>query len=207
MHVRSIGVTHRLATMSLVALLHCNSAKVPASPPMAEPGPGTSESVFPSTGSDEVLCGGRPRCALAARQAINGQPGVELWTLRLTDGDDTPADGERCNRREYWLVRPRENVLLSADCDAQWGADSQGPAELQLAAGRLMIRYIEFQANDNCEVVDAVINLSSVTIERNDRQEGTVIQDRCQGRTPSSAPLPPPGDGTPNRPLLVLHQP
>ena len=128
-------------------------------------------------------------------------------TVRIAERDDVAPDEERCVRREYWLARTMGNVLLSVDCEAQWGADSQGPALLELIAERLHIRYVEFQAGDDCEIVEATINLSSVTVERHARQDGTVARDRCQARAAATLPYLPGGDGTASRPLLVLHRP
>jgi hypothetical protein len=209
LHVRSPGLTRRLAAVLAFALLHgCGTGSTPSTPPVppaAAPASGEPELAAARAAPDVALCANRPRCVLAATRAIEGLPGAKLLTLRIADVADPSAE-ERCDRREYWLVRQSRDVLISADCEAQWGADSQGPAELQLAAGRLTIRYVEYQANDTCEVVDATIDLSSVTIERHSRQEGRVAQDRCQALVASSAPLPPAGDGTPAQPLLVLHR-
>jgi hypothetical protein len=158
-------------------------------------------------GIEAELCAGRPRCQLSSRQAVTGMQGSELLTVRLGEPEDAESDEEHCSRREYWLVRAAGNLLLSADCEVQWGADNPGPAQVELAEGRLIAHYIEYRASDNCEVVDATINLSSVSVERHDRQDGVVVRDQCQPRAASALPHPPAGDGTAARPLLVLHRP
>jgi hypothetical protein len=188
---------------ALLLLLNCSLSSSPSAPSTADEQPGAT----PEHELEAVLCADRPRCSLASRQEIEGLSGSELLTLRIAERDDLPPDEERCVRREYWLARAIGNVLLSVDCEAQWGADGQGPAQLELIAERLHIRYVEFQAGDNCEIVDATINLSSVTVERHARQDGTVTQDRCQAGAAAILPDPPGGDGTASRPLLVLHRP
>jgi len=197
----------RLATLSSMGLLHCSAVSAPGPLPTAPSRADTPAATSPAPALEGVLCAGRARCALAARQVIDSLPRAELLTLRLADPAGTPSDEERCNRREYWHARPGRNVLLTADCETQWGADSQGPAELQLVTTRLTIRYVEFQANDHCELVHAAIDLASVTIERHARQTGTVVADRCQPLADSNVPAPPTGDGTSARPLVVLHRP
>jgi hypothetical protein len=128
-------------------------------------------------------------------------------TARIAEPANVESGEEHCARREYWLSRAAGNLLLSADCEAQWGADNQGPAQPSLVEGRLNFRYVEFQSNDNCELVDATINLSSVAVERHDPQDGVVVHDQCEPRSASTLPNPAGGDGTASQPLLMLHRP
>jgi hypothetical protein len=155
---------------------------------------------------EAALCAGRPRCQLVQRQEIVSLPGSALVTTRIAEPADAESDEDHCARSEYWLARATGNLLLSADCEAQWGADNPGPAQVSLVEGRLNVRYVEFQANDNCELVEGSINLSSATVERHDRQDGVVVHDQCEPRGPSTLPKPANGDGSASRPLLVLHR-
>jgi hypothetical protein len=127
-----------------------------------------------------------------------------LLEAEIAPTPDAESDDERCRRREYWLERASGNVLLAADCTAQWGAGSQGPAQVTLTGARLEVRYIEFQAGDRCETLSAVINLISAHIERQERQAGWVARGRCNSKEPVPD-VPPLGDGSLGHPLLVLH--
>lgn len=61
------------------------------------------------------------------------------------------------------------------------------------------------QEDDRCELVDATINLVTIIVERQDRRVGAVAQDRCVPERPLDG-IPPPGDGSIDNPLLVLHR-
>jgi hypothetical protein len=188
--------------LGLVALLRCGAEVTPNAPAVAvEERRGLGDSH-----ADAALCAGRPRCQLLNRQAIASLPGSALVTVRIAEPANAESDEDHCARREYWLVRAAGNLLLSADCEAQWGADNPGPAQVSLVEGRLNLRYVEFQANDNCEIVEGSIDLSSATVERHDRQDGVVVHDQCEPRGPSTLPKPENGDGTASRPLLMLHR-
>ena len=151
-----------------------------------------------------ALCAERLRCTVGAPQPIEGLENALLRGTEIAPPPDAGSDEEHCRRREYWLERPTGNVLLVADCEAQWGADSQGPAQVTLAGARLEVRYVEFQAGDRCETLNAVINLVSAQIERQERTTGLVSRDQCNSKQ-SMPDFPPPGDGSVAHPLLVLH--
>jgi hypothetical protein len=95
-------------------------------------------------------------------------------------------------------------LLLAADCEAQWGADSTGPAELTLQGTKLSVSYVEFQSDDRCETLYAVIDLETASIEHQERKTGSVATNRCKVERLLNE-MPPPGDGSRARPLLVLH--
>jgi hypothetical protein len=123
----------------------------------------------------------------------------------LARAPDATTDAEHCDRREYWLVRETRSTLLTADCAAQYGADTQGPAEVNATDIHLSVRYVEFQESDRCELLEATINLSNLQIERQERRVGSVSQDTCSPDGPQPL-VTPPGDGSVDRPLLLLHR-
>jgi len=157
------------------------------------------------SGSLSTPCAERPGCTVGARWNVEGVRDGALVRADLSSASNAQSDAESCRRREYWLLRPGGDVLLAADCEAQWGADSQGPAEVRLTGPRLQVRYVEFQADDRCETLEAVIDLVSLRIGRQERSTGVVQSDRCQvtGRLDVH---PEPGDGSLKRPLLSLHR-
>jgi hypothetical protein len=67
------------------------------------------------------------------------------------------------------------------------------------------VRYTELQADDRCERLEAVINLATLFIERQERRAGDVRSDRCQANELSGA-VRETGDGSAARPLLELHR-
>jgi len=201
MHVCAPGLKLHLRWAAAVSLTCCRGT--PPSPPpsteMAQTEPA------PISGRSSEPCGRRPRCVLSNRQPLEGLPGAELVQLSLTHAPDARTDEEHCDRREYWLVRASGNTLLTADCAAQYGANSQGPAEVMVVGIHLAVRYVEFQESDRCELMEATINLSNLQIERQERAVGSVSHDTCHADGPQPL-VSPGGDGSPDRPLLVLHR-
>jgi hypothetical protein len=126
--------------------------------------------------------------------------------VRLAAPADAADDADRCYRREYWLSRPAGDVLLAVDCEEQWGAENRGPATLSVAGDLATFHYVEFLANDACEVVSATLRLPQGRIETHTRHWGTVVRNQCR---PSRkvAPLPATGSGDLAHPVLVLHRP
>jgi hypothetical protein len=201
MHVCPPGLSKRLL-WAAVAGLACNKG-TPASPPSS---PESLESEAASASAVPAdPCGARVRCALKDRQPIEDLPGAELVQVLLARAPDATTDAEQCDRREYWLVRETRITLLTADCAAQYGADTQGPAEIETTGIRLSVRYVEFQESDRCEHLEATINLSNLQVERQERRVGSVSRDTCtpDGPQPLVTPL---GDGSVDRPLLLLHR-
>jgi hypothetical protein len=154
----------------------------------------------------DPLCHGRPRCSVADRRSVGDPDAGTVVTVRLAHPADAANDEDRCDRREYWLSRPAGDLLLAVDCEAQWGAENTGPASLTVAGNLAKFRYVEFLANDACEIVDAALRLPQGRIEAHTRHWGTVVGNQCR---PSRkvAPIPAPGSGTLDHPVLVLHRP
>jgi hypothetical protein len=199
MHLRPLGVITCLA-LGLPPSAGCKAT--PAAPSSAA-SPVAPESTAQRS-AVEGPCGNRPSCVVHSSESIEGLPHARLVKAVIAaPGSD--RDEDKCERREYWLTNGAQRTLLAADCAAQYGADSQGPAEVKLAGSNLTVRYVEFQEDDRCELVDATINLAAVTVERQDRRAGSVAQDRCVPGKPHNA-LPPAGDGSISKPLLVLHR-
>jgi hypothetical protein len=148
------------------------------------------------------LCGPRPRCAVLRRERVS-DPAVELVVLRLAHAPGASSDEDRCDHREYWIVHTERNELLARDCEVQWGADNLGPATLHLDRGRASLKYVAFESNDNCEIYQATVSLASLTVESQERWEGSSRGDRCERL--KQAALPPLGDGSITQPLLELH--
>ena len=75
-----------------------------------------------------------------------------------------------------------------------------------LAGNLATFRYVEFLADDACEIVEATLRLPEGRISTHTRHFGTVVGNQCR---PSRkvAPIPAPGSGTPDNPVLVLHRP
>jgi hypothetical protein len=201
MHVCASGLNRRLIWAAIAAFA-CSKGTPPSPPTSPEPLESETASVS-STPTDP--CGSRARCAVKDRQSIEDLPGAELVQLMLTRAPDATTDTEHCERREYWLVRDGRSTLLTADCAAQYGADAQGPAEIEAIGVRLSVRYVEFQENDRCELLDATLNLSNLQIERQVRRVGSVLQDTCTPDGPQPL-VTPQGDGSVDRPLLLLHR-
>jgi hypothetical protein len=198
MHIRSAALNFPMAATALALLLCC--AK-PTAPTPIEP---KAESGQSSAVPEPDPCQERPRCIVEYSQPINGLLGAKLLRVSVKHPDVGPDD-YKCDRREYWLAHDARNVLMVTDCRSQFGADTQGPADVQLAGTQLAVRYVEFQEDDRCEVIDATINLSSIQVERQERRGGSVARDACN---PDGAAIlaPPIGDGSVDKPVLVLHR-
>jgi hypothetical protein len=199
MHLRPLGVIACLA-VGLPPSAGCNAAPLAASS-------GTSVVTPQATAQHSAVdgpCDNRPNCVVDSSESIEGLPHARLVKAVIA-APGTDRDEGKCERREYWLTNGAQRTLLATDCAAQYGADSQGPAEVKLAGRSLTVRYVEFQEDDRCELVDATINLAAVAVERQERREGTVAQDRCVPGNPHDA-MPPAGDGSIGKPLLVLHR-
>jgi hypothetical protein len=201
MHVCAPGLRLHLRWAIAVSLVCCRGTRSspPPSTELAQMEPA------PISGKSSEPCQGRPRCVPKNRQSLEALPGAELVQLSLTHAPDAKTDEEQCDRREYWLMRATGNTLLATDCAAQYGPNTQGPAEVKAAGIRLAVRYVEFQESDRCELVEATINLSNLQIEREDRAVGSVSHDTCSPDGPQPL-VTPAGDGSPDRPLLVLHR-
>lgn len=198
MHIRSADLNIHMATATLALLLCCTK---PNAPTAIEP---KAESGQSSAVAEPDPCQKRPRCIVENSQPINGLLGTKLLRVSLKHPDVGP-DEYRCDRREYWLAHDAGSVLIATDCTSQFGADTQGPADVRLTGTQLAVRYVEFQEDDRCEVVEATVDLSSVRVERQERRGGSVVQDACK---PEGAAMlvPPIGDGSVGKPLLVLHR-
>lgn len=198
MHLRSLGVIACLAVLAPSPACNAGTSAPPsATAPVI---PETTSSGSPVGGP----CGNRPTCVVEGSESIEGLPHARLVRAVMA-APGTDQDDGKCERREYWLTDNARKTLLAADCATQYGADSQGPAEVKLAGSSLTVRYVEFQEDDRCELVDATINLVTITVERQDRLVGAVAQDRCVPERPHDR-IPPPGDGSIDKPLLVLHR-
>jgi hypothetical protein len=157
---------------------------------------------LPRAPSAPNLCRYRPRCTLTPIGSVG--TGSQLLRAELLPAPAPSSDEERCQRREVWLARAAGSVLLLADCAEQWGADSQGPAQLVLQASRLFVQYEEFQSNDACERLEASIDLGTLALEQQ-RWRGVVASERCRAEQALSE-VPLAGDGSAEQPLLVLHR-
>lgn len=151
------------------------------------------------------LCASRPRCGVDRRTPVAGTGSAELWVLRLAHAPDAGSDEDRCDQREYWLLQSQKTLLLARDCERQWGADNPGPAETRIEGTRFFVKYAEFQSSDGCEVCEATVQLSPLSIEKYVRWKGTPKGDHCEQQKRKDR-LAPAGDGSMGHPLLVLHQ-
>jgi hypothetical protein len=195
MHLRTLGLIVCLATV-LPPSVGCGAAT--SAPPGTTPAPDAHGSAI------DGPCVNRPNCVVDNSQSVEGVPHARL-VKAVMPAPGTAQDDDKCERREYWLTDDARKTLIAADCATQYGADSQGPAQVVLAGSSLTVRYVEFQEDDRCELVDATINLVTRTIERQDRRVGAVAQDRCIPEKPHDV-VPPAGDGSIDKPLLVLHR-
>jgi hypothetical protein len=199
MHVCAAGLNTRLI-WAAVACLACSKGTPP--PPSPEP----LESEPASVGHAPMdPCRARPRCALKDRRPVEGLPDAELVEVLLTRAPDATTDEDHCDRREYWLIRETRSTLLTADCAVQYGADTQGPAEVEATGIHLSVRYVEFQESDRCELLEAKINLSNLQVDRQERRVGSTSHNTCTPDGPQPL-VTPPGDGSVDRPLLLLHR-
>jgi hypothetical protein len=197
MHLRALGVTFCVAVAGRL-LAGCSTST--SAPPSTTAG-GRPEA---TSAYRDNLCTNRSNCAVERVQSVDGVPEARFVRVVITP-QSIGDDDDDCERREYWLVNGPRNTLLATDCVNQLGADSQGPAEVTLTGSHLSVRYVEFQEEDRCELVDATIDLVAVMIERQERREGSVARDTCVPEGPHSI-TPPTGDGSPAKPLLVLHR-
>jgi hypothetical protein len=92
------------------------------------------------------------------------------------------------------------------DCEAQWGAENAGPASITMSGTLASFHYVEFLANDACEIVDAALRLPQGRIETHTRRLGKVVADTCRPSR-KGTPIPEPGSGAIDHPVLVLHRP
>jgi hypothetical protein len=123
----------------------------------------------------------------------------QVVVVRLVAPADAAADEDRCDRREYWMSRPAGNLLLAVDCEEQWGAENTGPATITASGTLATFHYVEFLAND-------ALRLPQGRLEAHTRHWGTVVSDSCRPFR-KAAPVPAPGSGTLDHPILVLHRP
>jgi len=153
-----------------------------------------------------MLCRSRPKCEVIGRRvARKGGEGVlEVVDVRIPHAPDAGDGIVRCDRREYWLVGVGGHRLVATDCETQYGADNPGPAETAVADDRLTLRYLEHKSSDGCETYTAVVNLRSFKIESEERMRGDAEKDKCV-RLEKDSEVVPPGDGSPDRPLVTLH--
>jgi len=164
----------------------------------------TAKSSRPAAGA--AMCDGREGCRVLQTREVHTRPGDALQVIQLgfrrpTDAGD---DVVRCDRREYWLVRPAGKKLLAIDCEQQWGADNPGPAETTVEDHRMTFRYLEHGSNDTCDTYTATVDLLSFRIETEQRLTGEAAGPGCVNMRPLHMPITP-GDGAANRPLVTLH--
>jgi hypothetical protein len=126
--------------------------------------------------------------------------------VRLAAPADAKDDEARCDRREYWLTRSEGDLLLTEDCESQWGAENAGPATITVSGAFVTFHYVEFLANDECEIVDATLRLLQGRTETHVRHLGKVVGNTCRPSR-KGAPIPVPGSGMLDHPILVLHRP
>jgi hypothetical protein len=152
------------------------------------------------------MCEGRPTCRLIQTRKVRSTPedDLEVVDLAFRHPTDAAEDVDRCDRREYWLVRPSGTKLIATDCAEQWGADNPGPAETTIEGHRMRFRYLEHGSSDTCETYVAVVDLPSFRIESEQRLTGDAAGNGCVNMRPLQMPTRP-GDGTANRPLVTLH--
>lgn len=201
MHFRAVGLKWTLGIAVIASPIACNSAR---QSPQAAPRAAAGEPGFAVPGPVNP-CGQRAHCVVQDQRPLPGVPnGILAQLLLPAQAPEAPTDAEHCDRREYWLIRAKESTLLTTDCAVQYGADSQGPARVTVGGSRLSVRYTEFQESDRCEVVEATINLINLQVEQQ-RQTGSVAGDKCLPERPLPLVIPL-GDGTLDKPLLLLHR-
>jgi hypothetical protein len=151
------------------------------------------------------LCRGRGRCAVVRRRSVTGLADTSLVETRIAHDPGATADEDRCDRREYWVLRPSGNVLLATDCEVQWGADNPGPARVTVRGTLVDVVYVELQSSDRCERYAATVSLDPAKLTVTEgRTIGTVERNVCRvGK--EAAPAVPLGDGSADHPLLMLH--
>lgn len=192
MYVHSPTVGVLAVALSLAACGPVTASERPSA--VADAQPGGNE--------DAALCGDRASCVVLRRRPVSN--GLRVVDLRIAD--TAKSEDEQCDRREYWLVREAGPLLLAADCEKQWGADSQGPATTRVKGSTFVLRYVEYQADDRCEIFEAEVDLTTARIRTRSRTDGTVVRDQCKAgrRREDHASV---GSGGRSNPLLTLHRP
>ena len=158
------------------------------------------------TAPEYSLCHGRPRCSVSDRLPAGNPDAGHVVVVRLAAPADAKDDEARCDRREYWLTRSEGDLLLTEDCESQWGAENAGPATITVSGAFVTFHYVEFLANDECEIVDATLRLPQGRTETHVRHLGKVVGNTCRPSR-KGAPIPVPGSGMLDHPILVLHRP
>ena len=147
------------------------------------------------------LCAGRPRCQVQRSRDAGGTTRVVDLLLQ----PDADAGLDECNVREYWRVSSDQPPrLLAIDCDQQRSAEEAAAAKTEIADGRFIVDYVEFQASDRCERYRATLDLKSLTAVSEERLEGPTDARGCHASTRIKA-LAPKGDGSQGHPILRLH--
>jgi len=208
-HFHTIGVITLAFAVSLPACRRASAPTQAVSSTSISLGLGTVD-VAPkrelTVAPTDPLCHGRPLCSVTDR-LLAGSPDAGyvaiVWLAALVDA---AVDEDRCDRREYWLTRPAGDLLLAVDCKEQWGAENAAPAKVTLSGTLAKFHYVEFLANDSCEIVDAALRLPQGRIEAHTRHWGTVVGSSCRPSR-KGAPIPALGSGTLDHPILVLHRP
>lgn len=124
--------------------------------------------------------------------------------IRIGHPPDAHEDQDRCDRREYWLVGPASRRLVAVDCEEQWGADSQGPADTVVTGTKLSVRYVEHGSSDTCGIYAGTVDLVTFQIESERRLSGEALGHDCVNQRIDTTAVPP-GDGSPGRPLVTLR--
>jgi hypothetical protein len=171
----------------------------------AATGPGAARTASGPTkefgSQDSELCAGRPRCEVQRSRAAGGTTRVVDLLLR----PDADADPDECNPREYWRIwSDQPPRLLAVDCDQQRSAEEAAAAKTEVANGRFVVDYVEFQASDRCERYRATLDLATLSAVSEERLEGPTDPRGCHASTRIKA-LAPKGDGSRGHPILRLH--
>lgn len=157
---------------------------------------------LPAPPATDPLCAGRERCAVTRRRPAGGARVVA--DVRINHRPDATEDADHCDRREYWLIDGSKRRLIAIDCEKQWGADNPGPADTSVAGEKMVIRYVEYGANDTCATYEAVVDTASFRVERERWMTGDVQDSKCVKQRVSQDHTQP-GDGSSMRPLVTLH--
>jgi hypothetical protein len=207
-HIPTIGVMALAFSLSLAACKRAPAPTLPAPPPIARSQNAVDVSAKrePADEPADPLCHGRLRCSIMHRLSAGSPETGRIVVARIAASPNAASDEDRCDRREYWLARPEGDLLLAVDCAEQWGADNAGPAEVMVSGTLAKFHYVEFLADDRCEIVDAALRLPQGRIEAHARQWGKVVGNLCRP-TRKRAPIPEAGSGTIDHPILVLHRP
>jgi hypothetical protein len=179
-----------LIALGTAALAGCASTTSPAA------------ATLPAPRAIEPLCAGRERCVVTRRRAAGGVRVVA--DVRIAHRPHATEDADHCDRREYWLIDGSKTRLIAVDCEQQWGADNPGPADTSVAGDKMVIRYVEYGANDTCATYDGVVDTASFRIESERWMTGDVEHSKCVNQRPSQDHTEP-GDGSSMRPLVTLH--